>query len=104
LDSFGATDVFSNAHDFQIADSTVTVAGRDVVHNHNHSHHYYSEPPKNKLWEVLELVPNFRKIYHDMLSKATEGTGLWLLKGERFRVWLKPNGDIKIFWGSGMRR
>jgi hypothetical protein len=55
------------------------------------------------LREVLKLVPNFRRIYQDMLSKATAGTGLWLLKGDTFRLWLEPNGDIKIFWGSGMR-
>jgi hypothetical protein len=52
---------------------------------------------------VLQLVPNFRRIYQDMLSKATAGTGLWLLKGKTFRIWLEPNGVIKIFWGSGMR-
>jgi hypothetical protein len=38
-----------------------------------------------------------------MLSKATAGTRVWLLKGGKFRLWLEPNGDIKIFWGSGMR-
>jgi hypothetical protein len=55
------------------------------------------------LRELLQLIPNFRRIYQDMLSKATAGTGLWLLKGDKFRLWLEPNGDIKIFWGSGMR-
>ncbi|KAH6903055.1 hypothetical protein BKA70DRAFT_1155716 [Coprinopsis sp. MPI-PUGE-AT-0042] len=37
-----------------------------------------------------------------MMSKATAGTGMWLVKGDKFRVWLEPNGDIKIFWGSGI--
>jgi hypothetical protein len=99
LTSVGATEVFSNAHHVQIAGSSVTVAGRDIVHNHHHP-----TPLTDKLWAVLQLIPNFRKIYHDMLSKATEGTGLWLLKGDKFRIWIEPNGDIKIFWGSGMRR
>ncbi|KAH6908751.1 ankyrin repeat-containing domain protein, partial [Coprinopsis sp. MPI-PUGE-AT-0042] len=45
---------------------------------------------------------NFRNIYHNMLSKVTEGTGMWLIKGEKFRLWLEPNGNIKIFWGSGI--
>ncbi|KAH6902979.1 hypothetical protein BKA70DRAFT_1155685, partial [Coprinopsis sp. MPI-PUGE-AT-0042] len=36
-----------------------------------------------------------------MISRATEGTGMWLLEGDKFRVWLEPNGNIKIFWGSG---
>jgi hypothetical protein len=52
---------------------------------------------------VLQSVPNFRRIYQDMLSKATAGTGVWLLKGDKFGLWLEPNGDIKILWGSGMR-
>ncbi|KAH6903022.1 hypothetical protein BKA70DRAFT_1155699, partial [Coprinopsis sp. MPI-PUGE-AT-0042] len=47
-------------------------------------------------------MPNFRKIYQDMLSKTTPGTGMWLVEGDKFRVWLEPNGDIKIFWGSGI--
>ncbi|KAH6901938.1 hypothetical protein BKA70DRAFT_1435536 [Coprinopsis sp. MPI-PUGE-AT-0042] len=37
-----------------------------------------------------------------MLSKATLGTGMWLIKGDKFRLWLEPNSDIKIFWGSGI--
>ncbi|KAH6874258.1 ankyrin repeat-containing domain protein [Coprinopsis sp. MPI-PUGE-AT-0042] len=36
------------------------------------------------------------------VSKATLGTGMWLVKGDKFRLWLEPNGDIKIFWGSGI--
>jgi hypothetical protein len=98
----GAIAAFSNTHDFQIVNSTIAVAGRDyVVHNHNV--HYHPNPHIDKLRAMLQSVPNLRKIYQDMLSKATAGTGLWLLKGDKFRVWLKPNGDIKIFWGSGMR-
>ncbi|KAH6902939.1 hypothetical protein BKA70DRAFT_1079825, partial [Coprinopsis sp. MPI-PUGE-AT-0042] len=45
---------------------------------------------------------NFRKIYLDMISKATPGTGMWLVKGDNFSLWLEPNGDIKILWGSGI--
>jgi hypothetical protein len=101
----GTIAAFSNAHDFQIANSTIAVAGRDynVVHNHNHNVHYHSNLPLNILRAVLHSVPNFRRIYQDMLSKATTGTGVWLLKGDKFRLWLEPNGDIKILWGSGMR-
>ncbi|KAH6880250.1 ankyrin repeat-containing domain protein [Coprinopsis sp. MPI-PUGE-AT-0042] len=36
------------------------------------------------------------------VSKAALGTGMWLVKGDEFRLWLEPNGDIKIFWGSGI--
>jgi hypothetical protein len=56
------------------------------------------------LREVLRLVPNFRKIYQDMLSKVTDGTGLWMLDGDTFRLFIMPNGDIQILWGSGIRK
>ncbi|KAH6916393.1 hypothetical protein BKA70DRAFT_1502416 [Coprinopsis sp. MPI-PUGE-AT-0042] len=92
-------EMLPNARDLQIVDSTLTVVGRDV--NHNHSVHYHYERPRD-IWAILESIPNFRNIYHDMLSKATQGTGMWLVKGDKFRVWLEPNGDIKIFWGSGI--
>ncbi|KAH6889058.1 ankyrin repeat-containing domain protein [Coprinopsis sp. MPI-PUGE-AT-0042] len=90
--------MFSNARDLQIVDSTNTVAGRDVVYSNIH---YHYERPRD-IWAILQSIPNFRQIYHDMLSKATPGTGMWLVKGDKFRLWLEPNGDIKIFWGSGI--
>jgi hypothetical protein len=93
------TTMFANAHGLQIADSHLTVAGGDV-HNTNIFYHYKR---KRDIWVILQAVPNFRKIYQDMLEKATEGTGMWLIKGDKFRVWLEPNGDIKILWGSGIR-
>jgi hypothetical protein len=102
--SSGTTALFSNARDLQIADSTFTLTARDsynIVHNHNV--HDQSKSLKEMLRAILKLVPNFRRIYQDMLSKATAGTGLWLLDSNTFRLWLEPNGDIKIFWGSGMR-
>ncbi|KAH6908773.1 hypothetical protein BKA70DRAFT_1400323 [Coprinopsis sp. MPI-PUGE-AT-0042] len=97
--SLRPAEMFSNAHNPQFKDSNFTAIGGDVVNNH--SHHYHSERPRDNL-AILELIPNFRNIYHSMLSKATEGTGMWLIKGETFRLWLEPNGDIKIFWGSGI--
>ncbi|KAH6916395.1 hypothetical protein BKA70DRAFT_1140544, partial [Coprinopsis sp. MPI-PUGE-AT-0042] len=98
------TAMFSNVQDVKIVDSTLTVFGGDIVHNHhvhNHHVHYHYERPRD-IWSILHSIPNFRNIYHDMLSKATRGTGMWLIKGDKFRVWLEPNGDIKIFWGSGI--
>ncbi|KAH6887385.1 hypothetical protein BKA70DRAFT_1122273 [Coprinopsis sp. MPI-PUGE-AT-0042] len=91
--------MFHSAHNLQIEGSTLSVAGHDVVHNQHF--HYHSERSRD-VWAILQLIPNFRKIYQDMISKATEGTGIWLLEGDKFRVWLEPNGDIKIFWGSGI--
>ncbi|KAH6916361.1 ankyrin repeat-containing domain protein [Coprinopsis sp. MPI-PUGE-AT-0042] len=97
--SLTTPEMFPNAHNLQIVDSTVTAIGGDVVHDY--SRHYHYERPRD-IRAILESIPNFRQIYHDMLSKATEGTGMWLVKGDKFRVWLDPNGDIKIFWGSGI--
>ncbi|KAH6905323.1 ankyrin repeat-containing domain protein [Coprinopsis sp. MPI-PUGE-AT-0042] len=55
-----------------------------------------------KLQSALREIPNFRKIHQDMLAKATPDTGLWLFRGEKWGLWLEPDGDIKILWGSGM--
>ena len=77
------------------------MAGGDV-HNHPHSAASGSGD-EAAIWALLRAVPNFRRIYQDMLGKATAGTGTWLLKNDKFSIWLEPNGDIKIFWGSGIR-
>ncbi|KAH6870872.1 hypothetical protein BKA70DRAFT_1069663, partial [Coprinopsis sp. MPI-PUGE-AT-0042] len=45
---------------------------------------------------------NLRTIHLDILSKATPGTGVWLLKTDKFIIWLDPNGDLKILWGIGI--
>jgi hypothetical protein len=92
--------MFVGASNLQISNSTLSVAGGDVVHNH--SVHYHYERPRD-IWGILQLIPNFRQIYQDMLGKTTPGTGLWLVRGDKFRLWLEPSGDIKIFWGSGIR-
>ncbi|KAH6889033.1 ankyrin repeat-containing domain protein [Coprinopsis sp. MPI-PUGE-AT-0042] len=96
--SLRMTQMLPNAQGVHIQDSTLTVVGGDV---NNHSVHYHYERPRD-VWAILQSIPNFRNIYHDMLSKATLGTGMWLVKGDKFSVWLEPDGDIKIFWGSGI--
>ncbi|KAH6889059.1 hypothetical protein BKA70DRAFT_885720 [Coprinopsis sp. MPI-PUGE-AT-0042] len=75
--SLRTPSMFSNARDLQIVDSTNTVAGRDVVYNNNI--HYHRDRTRD-IWAILQSIPNFRQIYHDMLSKATAGTGMWLVK------------------------
>ena len=95
-----ANSVFANAQNIQINGSTFTIVGGDVFNHHGTA----GAAVKRTVQAALEAIPNFRKIYQDMLGKATEGTGLWLLKGDKFRIWLEPNGDIKILWGSGIRR
>ncbi|KAH6889056.1 ankyrin repeat-containing domain protein [Coprinopsis sp. MPI-PUGE-AT-0042] len=97
--SLRTAEMLPSARDLLMVDSALTVVGGDVVHDH--SRHYHYDRPRD-IWAILQSIPNFRQIYQDMLSKATEGTGMWLVKGDRFRLWLEPNGDIKIFWGSGI--
>jgi hypothetical protein len=93
--------MFNDAHDLQMVNPNLTMAGRDI-RNSSHVHYHYER--KRDLRAILQLVPNFRDIYYDMLEKITLGTGMWLINGDKFRVWLEPNGDIRIFWGSGIRR
>ncbi|KAH6909860.1 ankyrin repeat-containing domain protein, partial [Coprinopsis sp. MPI-PUGE-AT-0042] len=45
---------------------------------------------------------NLRKVHLDVLTKATDGTGVWLLRSEKFLVWVDPNGDLKVMWGIGI--
>ncbi|KAH6902763.1 hypothetical protein BKA70DRAFT_1567294, partial [Coprinopsis sp. MPI-PUGE-AT-0042] len=47
----GTIAMFHSAHNLQIEGSTLSVAGRDVVHNHNVHHHY--ERPRD-IWAVLQ--------------------------------------------------
>ncbi|KAH6899505.1 hypothetical protein BKA70DRAFT_1406331, partial [Coprinopsis sp. MPI-PUGE-AT-0042] len=76
----------------------VNLAGRDVnVHKH-----YHSYPDKVDITAVLGAIRNLRTIHLDIISKATPGTGVWLLKNHHFRIWLDSNGDLKILWGSGI--
>jgi hypothetical protein len=83
----------------QISGGSFTSAGRDV-HNHNHVH----EAPKADPLSMLDSIDNFRQIQQDTLSKATPETGEWMFDYEQFPVWLKPDGDIKTLWGSGIRK
>ncbi|KAH6902508.1 ankyrin repeat-containing domain protein [Coprinopsis sp. MPI-PUGE-AT-0042] len=80
----------------QINDGSISVIGGD-----SHTHIHYHDI-KNDLKAILLAIPNFRKIHQDTLAKATLGTGVWLLRGEKFSLWLEPNGDLKILWGSGI--
>ncbi|KAH6911841.1 hypothetical protein BKA70DRAFT_863385 [Coprinopsis sp. MPI-PUGE-AT-0042] len=76
----------------------VNLAGRDF-HVHNH---YQSYPDRVDITAVLGAIRNLRKVHLDVLSKATDGTGVWLLRNEKFLVWLDPNGNLKILWGIGI--
>ncbi|KAH6902945.1 hypothetical protein BKA70DRAFT_1515405 [Coprinopsis sp. MPI-PUGE-AT-0042] len=75
----GTVAMFHSAHNLKFEGSTLSVAGRDVVHIHNHNIHYHYQRPQD-IWGILQSISNFQK----------------------FRIWLEPNGNIKIFWGSGI--
>jgi hypothetical protein len=91
------TALAQGSSQLKIDGGTFNIVGGDS-HTHIHNH---SAPVD--LESYFRSIPNFRKIYQDTIAKATPGTGMWLLKNDKFMIWLEPNGDIKIFWGSGIR-
>ncbi|KAH6903513.1 hypothetical protein BKA70DRAFT_599158 [Coprinopsis sp. MPI-PUGE-AT-0042] len=50
---------------------------------------------------ALESLPNHRTTHIEILGKATPRTGQWLLKWEKYWLWLESTGKLKIFWGVG---
>ncbi|KAH6873709.1 hypothetical protein BKA70DRAFT_281891 [Coprinopsis sp. MPI-PUGE-AT-0042] len=86
-----AQGITTNQGDFNLA-------GRDVtIHKH-----YHAYPNGVDISSVLGAIRNLRTIHLDILSKATQGTGVWLLKTAKFIIWMDPNGDLKILWGTGI--
>ncbi|KAH6909906.1 hypothetical protein BKA70DRAFT_1221560 [Coprinopsis sp. MPI-PUGE-AT-0042] len=97
FDSF--TPTTPHAHDITTHEGDVNFAARDVT-----VQKYYlgSFGGSLDIFGVLDSIRNLRKIHLDILSKATRGTGVWLLKTKKFLIWLDPNGNIKILWGTGI--
>ncbi|KAH6904783.1 hypothetical protein BKA70DRAFT_1153566 [Coprinopsis sp. MPI-PUGE-AT-0042] len=79
----------------------LNVAARDV-YNCNHYHRVESANDVDSMPSILESVPNFRGIQIATLGRATPGTGLWIVECETFRLWLDPDGWLRIMWGYGM--
>lgn len=88
------------AHGVTTNNGHVVLAGGNV-----NIQQFYNLLPETRvdIASILRLVNNLRNIHLDVLSKATPGTGIWLLKTDKFSVWLDPNGDLKILWGTGIR-
>ncbi|KAH6902666.1 hypothetical protein BKA70DRAFT_642103 [Coprinopsis sp. MPI-PUGE-AT-0042] len=87
------------AHDAQLSnEGTINVVGGNV-HNHYHAPH---ADIGSLLRALHRRLPNFRKFQIDTLSKATLGTGLWLLADGMYQVWLDLNSGLVIFWTIGM--
>ncbi|KAH6870853.1 hypothetical protein BKA70DRAFT_365297 [Coprinopsis sp. MPI-PUGE-AT-0042] len=87
------------AHGITTNQGDFILAGRDVVVQ-KHFHGY--QPDGVDISAVLGAIRNLRIIHLDILSKATPGTGVWLFKTAKFIIWLDPNGDLRILWGTGI--
>ena len=89
-------------HGVQTHHGNISLAGGNITSFQNN---YYGqpEPTMNSIEDLLRLVPNLRKIHLDVLAKVTAGTAVWILKTRYFLLWLDPNGNLKILWGSGIR-
>src|SRR5215217_91557 len=78
---------------------SVILAGGNVIQTNDNGH----PQPSISIKTVLRLVPNIRQIHLDVFSKATPRTAIWILRTEHFLLWLDPDGDLKILWGTGIR-
>ncbi|KAH6906638.1 ankyrin repeat-containing domain protein [Coprinopsis sp. MPI-PUGE-AT-0042] len=92
-----APAVFSGVQSVQTVGGVYTAVGRDTITIHNH----YNSPIEIDVLQILNSLglPNFRAIQQDTLFKATDGTCLWLLKGEMLRIWIERG---TILWGIGI--
>ncbi|KAH6909747.1 hypothetical protein BKA70DRAFT_1148288 [Coprinopsis sp. MPI-PUGE-AT-0042] len=88
--------VSQNLWGVQVTNGPLNIAAGNV-HNHYHRADATSDIPP-----ILESVPNFRAIHIATLGRATPGTGLWIVECETFRLWLDPDGWLRIMWGYGM--
>ncbi|KAH6879727.1 hypothetical protein BKA70DRAFT_1207317 [Coprinopsis sp. MPI-PUGE-AT-0042] len=90
--------LISGIESAQIHGGIFNVAGRDI---HNHTYNY--GPPTASV-DVLDILnsrslPKFRDIQLDTLAKATDGTCIWLTRGQMFVFWVKHG---TILWGVGI--
>ena len=83
----------------------MNIVGRDHIHNVNviTTHNHYHEL-KDELKAILDAVANYRNIQQDTLAKATPGTIQWFFKSKEFKIFIDVNGDLRVLWGSGMRK
>ena len=92
--------------DITVNSGKVLLTARDTINNYsyNYGNPQQAEPRTINMAEVLALVSNLRQVHLEVLSKATPGTAVWILRTDYFLLWLDPNGDLKILWGSGIRK
>ncbi|KAH6904787.1 hypothetical protein BKA70DRAFT_519053 [Coprinopsis sp. MPI-PUGE-AT-0042] len=76
----------------------LNAAARDV----NNYYYRVESFSDDSIPDILKSVPNFRGIQIATLGRATPGTGLWIVECKMFRLWLDPEGRLRIMWGFGM--
>ena len=99
--SSGVGALVQQVNGLTISNGNFTQAGGNV----SIQNHFYGQTgPSITISEILRRVPNMRKIHLDILSKATTGTGIWVLKTKKFTLWLDPSSGLRILWGTGIRK
>jgi hypothetical protein len=93
--------LISGVQSAHIHGGSFTVVGSNTAIQNNY-YSYGTQTPTTNILEILKALslPNFRDIQLDTLSKATDGTCIWLTTGEMFVFWV-ANG--RILWGIGIR-
>lgn len=88
----------------QVVQGVQVIGGNLTIATGNVHHHEYYIMAEASVPSVLDHVSNFRGIQITTLGKATPGTGIWLLRWDKFILWLDLDGWLRILWGSGMRK
>jgi hypothetical protein len=95
--------LISGVHSAQIYGGSFTVVASSSSTAIQNTYNYGPQTVSEGILSILRSLslPNFRDIQLDTLSKATEGTCIWLTSGEMFLFWI-ANG--RILWGIGIRK
>jgi hypothetical protein len=98
--------LISGVHSAQIYGGSFTVVGSSSSNTTTTIQNTYNYGPQTGSEDILSILkslslPNFRDIQLDTLSKATDGTCVWLTESNIFLFWIK-NG--RILWGIGIRK
>ncbi|KAJ3763495.1 hypothetical protein EV360DRAFT_66196 [Lentinula raphanica] len=86
-------NTFSDAHDFNISDSTINVSGRDI----NTNYYNLSSDEESKLKEWL-AAPDYSIHFATAFNKRVDGTGHWIFEDPTYLEWKENAG---ILWIQG---
>ena len=62
-----------------------------------------SEAPNDKSLPVFGESDVVGSVEVELDNGRMKSVGGVVVSVQKFRIWLEANGNIKIFWGSGMR-